>query len=101
MIIPVLSDPLGTGADYLGTADFRPVMLGSMTTIWAMMIAFVLIGHIWATRAMERAYHNLAQAQARAELPLRSRVIAAVFPLLVTCINLWLLAQPMEMRTGM
>jgi len=101
MIIPVLSDPLGSGADIFGTAGFQTRMLGSMNTVWVLMIFFVLVGHVWATRAMERAHRGLAGNQSRDALPLRARLAIGVFPLLVTCANLWLLAQPMEMRTGM
>jgi len=100
-VVPVLSDPLGTGADYLGTAGFIPRALASMTTVWCAMIAFVLLGHWWAMRALERAHRSLARARGVAVLPLRARVASAVFPLLITALNLWLLAQPMEMRTGM
>jgi hypothetical protein len=63
VIIPVMSDPLGTGADFLGTATFEPRMLTSMTTVWALMIAFVLIGHFWAIRALERGHRRLARDQ--------------------------------------
>lgn len=101
MVVPVLSDPLGNGADYFGTADFQTRMLGSMTTVWVLMIFFVLVGHIWATRAMERAHRGLARSQSRDRLPWKARVAIGIFPLLVTGANLWLLAQPMEMRTGM
>jgi len=101
MVIPVLSDPLGTGADYFGTANFQPVMLGSMTMVWVFMIASVLIGHFWAVRAMERAHRRLASDQSKPGLPWRARLAAAAFPLMVTAANVWLLAQPMEMRTGM
>lgn len=100
-VVPVLSDPLGTGADYLGTADFRPRALGSMTTVWTLMIGFVLIGHIWAVRAMSRAHENLTRRRPGPTMPWRVRAVAALFPLLLSCANLWLLAQPMEMRTGM
>jgi hypothetical protein len=100
-VVPVISDPLGTGADYLGTAGFTPRMLTSMTTVWILMIAFVLIGHWWAVRATERAHRSLARAQSTAQLAPLARVSIALFPLMVTAVNLWLLAQPMEMRTGM
>lgn len=100
-VVPAISDPFGRGDDFLGTASFVPTALASMQTIWVLMITFVLIGHWWATRAMERAHRNLAIAQKREHLPLRARIAISLFPLLVTATNLWLLAQPMEMRTGM
>jgi hypothetical protein len=77
--------------------------LVSQQTIWAIAIVFVLIGHVWATRAMEQV-HRRTLAGARAPVGRRlvlARLGMSLFLFLVTSANLWLLAQPMEMRTGM
>ena len=100
-IVPVISDPLGRGSDLFGTASFVPQPLTSMTVVWALMIVFVLLGHWWATRALWRAHDNVTGGAASRPLSRAARGVAALFPLLVTLTNLWLLAQPMEMRTGL
>lgn len=93
--VPVVSDPFGSGRDLLGTAGFVPGPLASQGAIWALQIGLVLTGLLWALRATERAHRRLRRD------PGTSRWVTASFLLLVTVANLWLLAQPMEMRTGM
>ncbi len=93
--VPVVSDPFGRGSDLLRTAGFAPGPLASQGAIWALQIALVLTGLLWALRATERAHRRIGPGG------LRCRWVTATFLLLVTVFNLWLLAQPMEMRTGM
>jgi len=100
-LMPVLSDPLGRGGDLFGTASWAVGPIASRGQIWSIQIALVLAGLLWALRTTERAHRRLAGDWAMACVPLRARLLAAGFLLLVTLSNLWLLAQPMEMRTGM
>ena len=100
-VVPVVSDPLGRGADWFGTASVVPWPLLSQPTVWALMVGFVLLGHWWAVRASERAHRLLRGPAGAAEVPLRARLVVSAFVLAATAANLWLLAQPMEMRTGM
>lgn len=100
-IVPVLSDPFGNGADLFRTAGFQPQPLASPGGIWAVQIALVLLGLLWALRTTERAHRRLANEWSLPGVPLKARVVTAGFLLLVTLSNLWLLAQPMEMRTGL
>lgn len=94
-LIPVVSDPFGSGQDLFGTASIAPFALVSMETTWAVMVLLVLVGHLWANRALRRLERHLISSSVGA------RIIVAAFVLGATAINLWLLAQPMEMRTGM
>jgi len=100
-LVPVLSDPFGSGQDLLGTAGFAPTALAAPASIWTIQIALVLTGLVWALRATERTHRWLAKDWSIGSLPLAARVITAAFILIMTAANLWLLAQPMEMRTGM
>ncbi|MGD8376603.1 MAG: hypothetical protein PVF68_10730 [Acidobacteriota bacterium] len=97
-LLPVLSDPFGTGRDLLGTAAWHPGPLVGPSWIWATQILLVLLGLCWALRAAERAHRRLEGTGAGLLAP---RVAIAGFLLLATLANLWLLAQPMEMRTGL
>lgn len=100
-IVPVLSDPFGSGANLFNTAGFQARPLASPGWIWAVQIGLVLLGLLWALRTNERAHRRMAEEWSLAGVPLRTRLVTAGFLLLVTLANLWLLAQPMEMRTGL
>ena len=69
--------------------------------IWALMVALVLTGHVWATRAMRLSRERLRDQLRLGDAPRTARWLMAAFVLACTAANLWLLAQPMEMRTGM
>ncbi len=98
-LVPVLSDPFGNGHDYFHTAGFVPGPLASQDTIWLIQIALVLLGLYWALRTTERAHRGLSRGWMIPDVPWRTRLVTAGFLLIVTTVNLWLLAQPMEMRT--
>lgn len=100
-IVPVLSDPLGSGQDLFQGAGFVPSPLASPLAIWTLQIGLVLLGLYWGLRATERAHRRLADAAIRPAVPLATRLATAGFLLALTAANLWLLAQPMEMRTGL
>lgn len=96
-IVPVLSDPMGRGWDLLGTAGFQVTPLLSMPTIWAMQVALVLVGHWSATVAAVR----ISRRYQGGRDPWLGRYWITLGLLGFTALNLWLLAQPMEMRTGL
>ena len=100
-LVPVLSDPFGSGRDLFGTAGVVPGPLASQAVIWGIQISLVMIGLLWALRTTESAHRRLAFDWSLSGVPLRSRLVTAGFVLMITIANLWLLAQPMEMRTGM
>ena len=95
-VLVALNDPLRTGADFLGLADYY-VTTGffnhreTMRLIWLTQAAVIVIGHVIAVilahAAAIRAYGESARAF-RAGLPL------AVFMVLYTWMGLWLLAAP-------
>jgi polyferredoxin len=99
VVLPVLSDPLGRGADLFGTAGYQPSPLLSQGVIWGLQVGLVLLGHLAAARATERTHHTVNAANAPSTLG--ARLVPALLMLAATAANLWLLAQPMEMRTGM
>ncbi|MBZ0268303.1 hypothetical protein K8I85_09105 [bacterium] len=97
-ILPLLSDPFGFGWDLFGTAGkhFRPWL--TLRTIWWLQISLIVIGHIAGVIAADHI--------ARTIFPNRKDVIKGLAPLIVTMIayssfSVWLIAQPMEMRSGM
>ncbi len=100
-IIPVLSDPLGRGSDFFNTRTLHVGPLVSQTTIWILMVLLVLVGHLWSMRTLARAHDRVAKAGGQIRVPRSARFAVSAFVLLASATNLWLLAQPMEMRTGM
>ena len=88
------SDPLGTGADVLGTADaaIDYELLGA-EVLWYLQVAFVVIGHLIAlVLAHDRALAIFGEARTA----MRSQYPLLVVMVGYTTLALWLLAQARE-----
>jgi len=97
-IVPLLSDPLGWGWDLFGTAAVEPGPLLSFPIVWTMMVLFILTGHVWSLVIGHRTAMHLYPSRGaaiRSELPLLAGMIA------YSVLSLWIIAQPMEMRTAL
>lgn len=101
VVVPLISDPLGSGQNLFGTATFVPKPLAGMPIVWSLMVALVLVGHLWAMRAQRMSGERLRDKLRLGAPPRLARWLMASFVLGCTAANLWLLAQPMEMRTGL
>ncbi len=87
----LISDPLGTGADLLGTADsgIDYGLLGA-ETFWYLQVGFVVVGHVAALNlAHDRAVAMFGQARAA----VRSQYWLLAVMVGFTTLALWLLAQ--------
>ncbi len=98
LLLPRLSDPLGWKWDLFGTARVDYSALLSLETIWVLQTALILIGHIGGILLSERIARRLFRE--------RDDVRWVQIPMLIVMIafsfySLWLVHQPMEMRTGM
>ncbi len=97
-IIPLFSDPLGRGWNLFGTAkiEYQPFL--SIETIWYLQIFTILIGHIYgiyfSDQIARRIYSDRKKAW-RAQIPMLLVMI------LFSLYSLWLIHQPMEMRSGL
>ncbi len=96
-VVSLLSDPFGWGWNLFGTLDWRVPPLVSLDVLWILQVLLVLVGHIFSLWVAGRTSQNLfgdRQAAFRSQLPMLAGMIAfSVF-------SLWLLKQPMEMRTS-
>ncbi|MEZ4458594.1 MAG: heavy metal-binding domain-containing protein [bacterium] len=96
-LVRLLSDPFGWGWNLFGTADWPLTMLVPMEILWIAQVVLVLSGQVAAVfitrRTLYRMLGNRRQAQ-------RAFVVAAVLLMLLSFASLWLLNQPMEMRTA-
>ena len=94
----LISDPLGWGTDWFGTARAPLTSLWSPETIWYLQVALVVIGHVYgifvAQREASRVYAGDRKASFRVHLVMMVGMIA------MSMLSLWLLAQPMYMRTA-
>ena len=94
----LISDPLGWGHDLFGTARAPLTALWSPETIWYLQVGLVIIGHIYgiyvAQREAVRVYGGDRRAALRVHLVMMAGMIA------MSLLSLWLLAQPMFMRTA-
>ena len=97
-IIPLLSDPFGWGWDLFGTAGQTYSSLLSLGTIWWIQVVFIVVGHAYGVVIADRVGRGLfvdRGAGWRGLLPFIALMV------LFSSFSLWLIAQPMEMRSGM
>lgn len=94
----LLSDPLGWGTDYFGTARAPLSALLEPEKIWYVQVALVIVGHIYGILVAQRETSRLYQGDRGAGL--RVHLVMMVGMVLMSLLSLWLLAQPMFMRTA-
>ncbi|MFQ5711715.1 MAG: 4Fe-4S binding protein [Candidatus Geothermarchaeales archaeon] len=97
-IVPALSDPLGWGWNLFGTAAWELGPIASEWLIVWLQIFLIIVGVIygvWITcKRSKKIFNDDGQA-------LRSVIPIVMCVLLSSIVNLWLLSQPMVLRTAM
>jgi hypothetical protein len=94
----LVSDPLGWGHDLFGTARAPLTALWSPESIWYLQVALVVIGHIYGIYVAQREAFRVYQGDTKASL--RVHMVMMLGMALMSMLSLWLLAQPMFMRTA-
>ncbi len=96
-VVAMISDPLGRGWNLFGTAGWRIPPLISLDRLWIVQVFLVLLGHVyslWVAQKTSLRLFGSTKAARRSQIPMLVGMIAfSVF-------SLWLLKQPMEMRTS-
>ncbi len=96
-IVALASDPFGWGWNLFGTLYWRIPPLVSLDVLWILQIALVLVGHVFSLWVAQRTSINIfgnRKSALTSQLPMLAAMICfSVF-------SLWLLKQPMEMRTS-
>lgn len=96
-VVAMISDPFGWNWNLLGTAAWNIPPLVSLDVLWILQAGLVLAGHVyslWIAHHTSRQLFGVRGAAFRSQLPMLAAMIAfSVF-------SLWLLKQPMEMRTS-
>ncbi|HRI06167.1 MAG TPA: 4Fe-4S binding protein [Nannocystaceae bacterium] len=94
----LVSDPLGWGHDFFGTARAPLTALWSPETIWYVQVGLVIIGHVYGIYVAQREAFRVYGGDHKASL--RVHLVMMVGMVLMSMLSLWLLAQPMFMRTA-
>ncbi len=97
-IIPLLSDPFGWGWNLFGTAGKTYGSLLTLKTIWYIQLGLIVIGHIYGVIIADRIAKNLFKDH---KLAMKSLIPLIVTMILFSSFSIWLIAQPMHMRSGM
>ena len=95
-VIALISDPFGWGWNLFGTAGWIIPPLVSLDVLWILQVVLVAVGHVyslWAANKISRRIFS-GKAAARGQLPMLAGMVA------FSIFSLWLLKQPMEMRTS-
>ncbi len=96
-VVAMASDPFGWGWNVFGTAGWIIPPMISLEKLWVIQVFLVLVGHVyslWIAQKTSLRHFGGSRAAFRSQLPMLAAMIAfSVF-------SLWLLKQPMEMRTS-
>ena len=98
-ILPLLSDPFGWGWNLFGTAGKTYPALLPLHAIWWMQITMIFIGHLYGVIVADRIAHRLYADQPG--MAIRSLIPLMVMMVIYSAFSVWLIAQPMVMRSGM
>ncbi len=96
-VVALTSDPFGWGWNLFGTAGWHVPPLASLEVLWILQVILVAVGHIyslWAARNISRGLFSNTASASRGQWPMLVGMIA------FSIFSLWLLKQPMEMRTS-
>ena len=96
-LLPLLSDPLGWGWNLFGTAGRSYAPLISLEKIWLLQISLIVAGHLYGVLIADRVGRRLF----RSGNGLRGLAPFIATMVLYSGFSIWLIAQPMVMRSGM
>ena len=96
-VVPLLSDPLGTGANLLGTASLHPGHLIGELPLWYMQTGLIVAGHLFGIFAAHRISRRLYADERSAT---RSLIPMLLVMILISAAGLGLMVLDMNMRVG-
>ena len=89
--MPLASDPLGTGANLLGTAGESPnLALVSANAIWYVQVGALLVGHV---AGLTLAHDRALELARRTRDATRSQYWMLAVMVTFTCLGLWILSS--------
>lgn len=96
-IVGLLSDPLGQGHDYFGTAAMHFDSMIGEDTLWIVQVALILVGHVFGVVVAHRLSRTLYDNPKSA---MRSLLPMTLMMVLVSIAGLSLMHLDMNMRAG-
>ena len=96
-LIPLISDPLGAGADWFGTRALHIGSLISESTLWYAQVTLILIGHLYGILVAHRIGHQLYNTKKAAAYSLLTITLMMI---LISVTGLGLMHMDMNMRMG-
>ncbi len=99
-IVPMLSDPMGDGSNYFGTADMKVGHLLSEGTLWYMQIGLILTGHIVGILVAHRVAHRIYDNEDDKKAATRSLIPMLILMIGLSIGGLYLMHVDMNMRVG-
>jgi len=96
-VVALASDPFGWRWNLFGTFDWNVPPLVSLDVLWILQILLVLVGHVYSLWIAGRTSTHVFGDRRKAFL---SQIPLLVGMILFSVFSLWLLKQPMEMRTS-
>jgi hypothetical protein len=92
LIIPLASDPFGTGWDLFGTVDYSlNISIINARILWFLSVALIVLGHVLAVYLAHRVAVRMFANRA---LVLKSQYPMLTLMVVYTVISLWIIAQP-------
>jgi hypothetical protein len=96
-VAAMIPDPFGAGWNLFCTAEMASEPLINLPTLWVIQVLFVLIGHVYSLWIARRTATGLLSSYGAA---LKSQVPMLAAMILFSLMSLWLLKQPILMRTS-
>jgi len=96
-VVARLSDPFGWNWNLFGTVSWHVPPLVSLDVLWILQVVLVGVGHIyslWAAQKISTRFFPDHEGTTRGQFPILLGMIA------FSILSLWLLKQPMEMRSS-
>ncbi len=98
VVIPLLSDPLGNGSNYFGTAMWSLGPLLSSNAVWVVQVFLVLTGHIFGIIIAHYVSRKLYPNERTAMRSLYPTLAGTVF---YSFVSLWIMHLDMVMRSSL
>ena len=92
LIVPLASDPFGSGWDLFGTVDYSlNISIINARILWLLSVALIVLGHVLAVYLAHRVAIRTFTDRA---LALGSQYPMLALMVMYTVISLWIIAQP-------
>jgi len=92
LIVPLISDPFGSGWDLFGTLNYSlNISIINARILWFLSVALIVAGHVLAVYLAHRVAVRTFSSRA---LVLKSQYPMLTLMVVYTVISLWIIAQP-------